>query len=53
MGVAAVEKFRLETRKKFLIIKWWNGWTNYRRLSLIILIVIIEVCPSLAKWFVP
>jgi len=24
MGLAAVEKFRLDARKNLLIIKWWN-----------------------------
>ena len=26
MGLAAVEKFRLDARKNLLVIKWWNVW---------------------------
>ena len=33
-GLAAVEKFRMNARKNFLIIKWWDGYKNHRWLFL-------------------
>lgn len=34
-------KFRLDTRRNFLILKWWDGWANDRWLLLTLLMMIV------------